>query len=366
MTDKTAMQEFLELKSCSDARIQKMRTILLNIKKLSPKQLINLEKKDIIFILKKINEAPYTNWTKNDYKKIFKAFVRHQYKTTFIELMEDDNVKDAFKGLSKKKAFNHKKINTNTLITPEELEKLIRTAKSLKWKALLSFMYESAFRPCEIRELTWGDLKFDDSRKVCLVTIVCSPKTKEKREIPVKDCVVHLKRWRDEYQFPNRTNSDYVFPSQFKRNEKMGNGVIGQMLIRICEKAKIRKIFPYLFRHTRILEIQRKLPEKIAAKFAGHSVETSELYNHISDDDVTESMLEKIYTTEELSPEEENELKKELKQHKQKIDSLLQFESRAIKIEKANARVLNKLIQLASQGKISDKEFIELMDIYKK
>jgi len=302
-----AVKEFLELRTCSDKRIQKMKRILLNIKGMSSKPLNKLEIKDVAHILKKINEAEYTSWTKNDYKKIFKAFLKWKYKN--LDMIEGDVVREAFKGVSKRRAFNHQRINKNTLIKPEELESLLRTAKSLKWKALISFMYESAFRPCEVCALRWRDLNFDDTNNLCRVTIV-SPKTKDKREIPIRECIVHLKRWREEYQFPDRKPEDFVFPSQHKKDKPMGNGVIPEMFKRLCKSAKMRHIFPYILRHSRIYEIQKRLPEKIAAKFAGHSIETSEIYNHIADDDVEKSMLEKIYVTEELTLEEKTNLEK--------------------------------------------------------
>ena len=273
------------------------------------KDLTKLNVGDVVKFLSKLNQSDYRAWTKNDYKKIFKRFLKWRYKD--LEMIEGEKVKLGFRGTSKKRSFNKEKINKNTLIKPEELERLLRTAKSLKWKALISFMYESGFRPCEIRNLKWKDLKFDDSLGICRVFTI-SPKTNDDRNIPVKDCVVHLKRWREEYQYADRKESDFVFPSRVGSSEKMGQGVIGQMVKRLCGEANIRNLNPYLFRHSRIYEIQKRLPEKIASKFAGHSVETSEIYNHLADDDVEESMLKEIYVTEELTPEEKDKLKEEL------------------------------------------------------
>lgn len=298
------LKEYIELQTCSKARISKIENILNHAEKIIGKPLTKLTTKDVSKYLKEINESSFSNWTKNDHKKIFKRFLKWYYKD--LEMIEGDMVKNAFKGVSKKRAFNHEKINKNTLVKPEELESLIRAAPNLKWKALVSFAYESAFRPCEITTLKFSQLSFDDAMNICRVTIV-SPKTKDKREIPVRDCVVHLKRWMGEYQFPDRKASDYVFPAK-KRNEPMYAGIISEMFKRLCIKAGIRHIYPYMLRHSRIYEIQKRLPEKIAAKFAGHSIETSEIYNHIADDDVENSMLKEIYPTKELTKKEKEEL----------------------------------------------------------
>lgn len=94
----------------------------------------------------------------------------------------------------------------------------------------------------------------------------------------------------------------------------MAQGTITNMFRQLCLKAKIRNIFPYMLRHSRIYEIQQKLPEKIAAKFGGHSIETSEIYNHIGDKDIEKSMLENIYVTKEISPEQKNKYDKQIKE----------------------------------------------------
>lgn len=324
--EKKTLKEFGEfcLTTCSRDRLNKINRIMLNSKSLINKDLTKLKVDDVVKFLSKINQSNYKPYTKNDYKKIFKRFLKWYYKD--LELIEGNKVKEGFKCVSPKRAFNKNKINENTLIKPKELEKMMRSAKSLKWKALISFAYESGFRPCEIRQLKWKDLAFDDSLGICRVWTL-SPKTKEDRKIPVKDCVVHLKRWREEYQFPNRRETDFVFPSQHLRDQAMGKGVITQMFRRICEKAKIRNIFPYLLRHSRIWELQKRLPEKIAAKFGGHSIETSEIYNHIGDSSVEESMLQKIYVTEELTEEQKNKYDKEIEQLKNTTISKKAFAS---------------------------------------
>ena len=288
-----------------------------------------------------INQSNFKAWTKNDYKKIFKRFLKWCYKD--LDLIDGDKVKIGFRGISSKRAFNKEKINVNTLIKPEELEKLLRTAKSLKWKALISFVYESAFRPCEIRQLKWKDISFDDSNDVARVFTI-SPKTKDDRKIPVRDCIVHLKRWREEYQFQDRKENDFVFPSQYDRNKPMGDGVITEMFKRLSREAKIRPIFPYLMRHTRIYEIQKRLPEKIAAKFAGHSIETSEIYNHLADEDVEETMLKEIYATKELSPKKKAELEIEVEKLKGDLAKLSAY-TPLLKFIDSNQKVKEVLVQ---------------------
>ena len=339
MPEKQVIKDYLELQTCSKKRLYKIQNVLFHAKRFIGKPLDKLQVKDVVKYLKELNESEFSNWTKNDHKKIFKKFLKWKYKD--LDMIEGDMVKVGFRGLSKKKAFNHSKINKNTLVKLEELEKMVRKAQNLKWKALISLLYESGFRPCEIVILKWKDLSFDDANNLCRINIV-SPKTGDKRTIPIRDCILHLKRWREEYQFPERKGDDYVFPSPRIRSQHLTSPTVGQMLKRICKDAKIRNIYPYMFRHSRIYELQKKLPEKIAAKFAGHSVETSEIYNHIADDDVESSMLKEIYPTKELTPEEKDKIK-ELEQKLNVVLSLVEFISPGEESKKMFNDILGEL-----------------------
>jgi len=349
MTEKQRLKEFLDMQTCSPTRVRKIQTILANSKKLLGKDLTKLKLSDVAKFLREINNSEYTEWTRNDYKKIFRAFIKWQYKQDFLEWMENKSIQDGFRCASRKRAFNKERINKETLIKPEELEKLLRTAKTLKWKALVTLMYESAFRPCELVSLKWKDLTFNDSKGICSVKTI-SPKTKDTRTVPVKDCIVHLKRWREEFEYPNQNAEDFVFPAQRDRAKHMSEAGVGVLLKRLCKAAKIRPLFPYMFRHSRIYFIQKRLGARIASKYAGHSLETSQIYDHLDSDDVEEAMLEKVYVTEELTEEEKAELE-ELKKAQQAQSKELAFTKLALELFFRN-----------KQGKISDKEFDKEME----
>ena len=360
MKEKEALKEYLNLQTCSEKRIAKIKNILVKSRKIIGKDLTKLEITDITKFLKYLNNSDYAQYTKNDYKKIFKSFLKWNYRnTSYMDWFDNRNVVDGFKGVSKKTAFNQSKINKDTLLKPEELEKLLRSAKTLKWKAILTLLYESGFRPCELVNLKWKDLNFIDGKGICSVR-TCSPKTKETRTIPVKDCIVHLKRWREEYSFPNLTNEDYVFPNPVNRNKHIAEGSLGTVLKRLCATAGIRPIYPYIFRHSRIYFIQKELGIILGAEFGGHSIETAEAsYGLIDCDDVEEAMLNKIYTTEEITPEEKVEVKKlqqEVKNLSKLVKNLSEFSILSIKnknlFDKGDFEELRRLATELSGQKI--------------
>lgn len=344
MTEREVLREFYNLQTCSPRRQQKIKLFINKAREIIKKDLTKLKLTDITLLLRELNQSDYALWTKNDFKKIFKSFLKWKYKKEFLEWNDDKNFREGFKGVSKSKAINRRKINKNTLIKPEELEILLRASKSLKWKALLTLLYESAFRPCEIVNLRWSDLNFDDARNICSVKTT-SPKTKNFREIPVQDCIVHLKRWREEFEFPNRTDIDFVFPNDKNREKHLSENSIPILLKRLCRRAGIRSIYPYLFRHSRIYFIQKKLGSRISSKYAGHSLETSEIYDHLDCDDVEEAMLENVYTTKELNPQQKQDYEKKLKELKNQILEIQKAAENLNEIEIKNKKSFEKRLK---------------------
>jgi len=308
--DKKLLDEFCKYCriTAGDRKIRIIRATLLQIFDIVEKPLHSHNLDDVREYLALLNSAELSPYTKNDFKKFYKKFLKWLHKDWSEKFR---NFED-FKTTTLKKAFNHKRVNENTLIQKTELEKLLRVTQTLKWKAILTFLFETGCRPQELRLLKWNNLKFDDD---CSEVTLYSPKTQESRTIPIKDCVVHLKRWKQEYQFPDVREDDYIFPN--KKRMMMSDNALPKQLKILCSEAKIRSFHPYMFRHTRLTQLYQELPEQIVKKYAGHSADSkmSAVYAHISNKDVKEVLLEKIYNVEEISNVEKSEiaeLKKEI------------------------------------------------------
>ena len=112
------------------------------------------------------------------------------------------------------------------------------------------------------------------------------------------------------------------------------------MLFRkICKQQQLRHINPYLIRHTKLTFMNKNLPEKIAAKYGGHSVQVSAKYTHLNDDDIKEIVLEKIYNAKEPTFEEKKQFKKEITLLQQRLNEL---EKKDVKRKKAD-EIINNL-----------------------
>ncbi|MFA5174314.1 MAG: tyrosine-type recombinase/integrase [Candidatus Pacearchaeota archaeon] len=313
--DKKALNDFLKscLMNSSKERVEgKLKTYILEfydiIGNLTEWNLDTI--RDFLILL---NQTDKTEWTKNDIKKIMKRFIRFYYKThkDFEEMI--------LMLKCKSDAFNYERINENNLVNPEEFEKILRCANTLKQKAILSLLFETGCRPQELRTLKWNDIKIDGN--IGNITFF-SGKTKKSRTIPVKDCILHLQRHKQEFEYPDVNSNDYIFPSQRNRNEPLSNNALPVMFKRLSKNAGLNKnIFPYLFRHSRLTKINQQMPTSLAIKFAGHSLKQSQTYVHLSSEDLRTAM-QKIWKVKELTSEQKNEYEKELENIKNQLANI--------------------------------------------
>lgn len=318
--DKQLLNDFIKYCkiSAGEKKVRVIRATLLQVYDIIGKPYSSITLNDLQEYLVLLKQADLSPYTKNDIRKFIKKFYKWLYKDWSERF---DNFKD-FKDVPFKKAFNHDKVNENTLITKEELEKLLRASQTLKWKAILTFLYESGCRPQELRNLKWKNIKFnEDGADV----ILFSNKTEESRRILVKDCVVHLKRWKQEYQFPELSEEDFVFPN--KKRKQMSDNALPKQLKILCHEAGIREIHPYLFRHSRLTSLYNQLPEMIVKKFAGHSADSKmpAIYSHISNKDVKDVFLEKIYNVKEITPEQKKDYEKRIEKMEKEVEFFRAF-----------------------------------------
>lgn len=343
ISEKRVVDEYLNyLKmKMNDESIQTRRRNLLHFRDVCQINFSDIDLKALRGFLLLLNQADYTNITKNEIKTQLKRFLRWKFKDWSKRF-------DEFKDLRLVKAGKcSQRINENNLLTPEELKLMMRASTNYRDKALLSFSYESGARPQEIRFLKWKEIKFDEDgyAKVQLY----SGKTKESRTILVKDCVIELQDWKQHFQYYDVRDDDFVFPPQRTRNKPINSSQFVHIFQRIGKRAGInRPVFPYLNRHTRLNELYKKLPEQVHKKFSGHSRSSkmTEVYSHINSDDVVESLLSKVYKVEKLSPQEKNELV----ELKKKMDYIMKFipELESIEEEKQkelenNLKIIRKL-----------------------
>jgi integrase len=318
--DKNILDEFCSFcrVSASEKRVkEKIRTYMLQIRDLIEKPYDKWTLKDIQGFMILLNDCDKTEWTKNDIKKILRRFLRWKYKKD-----EDlETMLSLIKCKSDKEAFNQVKVNENTLINLEEFEKMLKSANTLKQKAILSILFETACRPQELRMLKWADVKLDG--EIGSVTLY-SGKTRKTRTIPIKDSITHIKRYKQEYEYPDVRDDDWIFPTQRDRTQPLSNNALPVMFKRLSKKAGLnRNIFPYLCRHSRITTLSNSLTAQMMSKFAGHSIKQTEMYTHLSSEDLRKA-FSKIYNVKEITPDQKNKYDKQIEVMQAQIKFLME------------------------------------------
>lgn len=293
--------------TAGESSIKKIYGAIVQIADVFEKPLDKLDLEDLRKFLALLNSSNRSIETQNDIKKILKRFLRWKYKDWSLRF-------DGFRDVRTKDGMNHEKLNSSTILTGDELEMIINNVESLKLKALILLMFESAGRPEEILKLMWRDINFDKAE-----VKLHSAKTGKTRVNPINKSLAQLRRYKEECFYPFARSDDFVFPNPRNKENHMTVQAINDSFSKIEKRLGLKKrFFPYILRHTKLTELIQKLSPKIYEKFSGHSIQVGiKRYAHISNDDVRRELSEKIYNIEKLSPIEKNELKREIEQLKE-------------------------------------------------
>ncbi|MBA7683841.1 Tyrosine recombinase XerC [subsurface metagenome] len=289
-----------------DSSLRKIKSKLDIINYFYKEKTDKLKLEDIHKFLSWVNKSNYAKSTKNDIIKIFKRFLKWKYKdwnTRFNEL------KDA-----KLNGNDGRQLDKEDLLTPDEMNLIISSTDSIKYKTILLLLQETACRPEEIlRNLKWKNINWNKGE-----VKLYSNKTDKTRFIPVKNSKGHLQRYKVE-----------CFPTPPRAEEMvfgLSNQALSDHLNKIEKELKLTKhLYPYLWRHSVLSNMIKKLSPKVYEMFAGHSLETGmKIYAHLDTEDLREELNEKMYHIEELTPEEKEEVMK-LKKEIERQDKILKF-----------------------------------------
>jgi len=299
-SNKEVVDKFLDYVSITagESSMKKVRLKIIHITNILDKDLNKLDLDDLREFLKILNKSSLATDTSNDMKKTLKRFLKWKYEDWNIRFKDFQDVKLKHKG-------TNERLSKNDLLTSEDLEKLIRFAGTLQHKALIILLFETAGRPEEIYNLKWKDINFNTKE-----VILRSAKTGESRTVYIDQSLNRLNLYKQEYPFENVKAEDYVFPAYTNRKKPINSQSVYTFLERLGKKIN-KKVYAYIFRHTRLNALRKKLSPDVYQKLAGHSMEVAlEHYSHIDSDDVRGEMFGKVYDIEELKPSEKAEFEK--------------------------------------------------------
>lgn len=290
-----------------ERKLKDIKRSIIQFRDIIQKSFDKLELEDIRGYLSVLNKSDREKYTKNGIKVYLKRFLKWKFKDWSKRF---DDLKD----IKLHQAFNEKKINEGTLLTREQIEKIMNKEKNLSKKTFFITLYESGLRPNELASSKWKDINFNVDGELSELHIYAT-KTSKARTIFVRDATFWLKKLKEYSQ------SEFIFPSAMNRNEPISRST-SWYWVQEMGKAIGLKIYPYLLRHTRATELYKSVPTKIAQKFMGHGKDMSDLYSHLSSSDLKESLLKSVYMFDKLTPEKKHGLEKEVEMLKERFKEI--------------------------------------------
>lgn len=199
------------------------------------------------------------------------------------------------------------------LLTPEEIQKIISVCTSSRDRALISLLYEGAFRIGEVGTLTWQQVKMSKDSLI----ISTNFKTGKPRRIRLAACLPYLATWKDDYPgeiTPDKMVFVTLVNNSPREENKPGRTInkplsypgVSKQIKTLCKRAGIeRKITPHIFRHSRITHlIQKGYSESYIKMVCWGSLRTDMMatYLHLTDKDIDKEfyMMEGLVSPEEL------------------------------------------------------------------
>jgi len=306
------IEEYLTYrKARGKSREQDLRDLqryIAQIRIIVGKDLRKLDLKELRELTALINTSKLSNEVKNNLKINLKNFLKYAFEDWSIRFKEFDDLK-----LNSKK--NEEKINSSTIFSKEDIEKLMKFETKNFWKAFLITQYEAGLRTIETRSLKWSDIKFNVEEDLSEINIFAT-KTKKARTIFVKEATFYLKKLKEEQQNQG-IKSVYCFPSPKNHNESISKNLVSMWFRALTKKALGREGWNYLLRHSRATELYRlahenKISKDTAIKFMGHSADMSNTYTHLDKKSVKEMLKNQVYKLEDIPEEKKSDYEKRL------------------------------------------------------
>jgi len=236
----------------------------------------------------------YSLWTKRDYKLIIRKFFKwYVFKEDAFSRHDFPEIVSWIRTTIKKK--DRCRVRASDLILPDEVERLIQGAKTLRNKALIALTYELGARIGELGTLRVRDISRDEYSFV----VDLDGKTGE-RAVRVVLYANHVASWLNNH--PAKQNPDSpLWPSlQGKTYLKhLPYRELSSIFKKAANQADIKKrVYPHIFRHSRATHVLAtgQFNEAQAKVFFGWTPDSSILstYVHLVSKDANDAVL-KMY-----------------------------------------------------------------------
>lgn len=227
-------------------------------------------------------------------------------------------------------------IDPTSILTVEDVNKLIESTDSLYYKALVAFLFESGCRISEARSLSWKD--FISTTEGLIVHIKTKKTSAGIRKLILPNSSQYIKNW---HAYSYGKPEDKAFPISLAQSNLM--------LKQIAKDAGISKpVHCHAFRHAQATDmVNRAYNETIIRKKLGWTPTSGMIarYAHPNDNAVVDATLEN--NGQRIKPKERTELNPaatiKLEESTIRLDILEEKNSR---LSQENEALKNKVEQL--------------------
>lgn len=237
---------------------------------------------------------------------LYKAKVKRFYKWL---LGKDDSYPENVKWIKAKRIRRADAI-AKSLLTEEEVTKMLKAADHPRDKALISTLYETGGRRGEVVNLRVRDVQPQPYGYNVTFTV---GKTGAHPAPPITGSPAKfLRNWLEVH--PNRQNPDAPLWIQTKgdRHSQVNKATLNHIVTRTARRAGIkRRVHPHMFRHTRATKEAKQLNEPTMRILHGWAPtsNTPSVYIHLNGDDaIKQSLIAKGIIPKEQPKEETQEL----------------------------------------------------------
>ncbi len=308
------------LEGCSQDKALDMQRNILKLHLTLQKDFIDINLEQAKIFMQILKDSKLSDSAKNDINAHVLRLLRMIHKDWSERF---DNFKSPlFKQIRNPQ--NKRKIDEDTVLTKDEIKKLLTTENKTFWKAFLMTQYEGALRTKEVRELTWEAIGKEDGDYYSFNLFA----TKTQKDKPI--VLSEAKKWIDKLrqeQINTNQKGKYIFHSMKDINKPIPKFNVSIWMRQLSKKALGREIWCYVLRHTRGTEYKKLIKEKKLSKdnaleTMGHSEKMfDKIYSHVDKEAIREMIKEQVYNFEDLPEEKKHELKKEIDELKIQLKS---------------------------------------------
>lgn len=258
----------------SKARIDRLLQMMKTIGLIIDKPFDECKKEDIVKLVAEIENKDWSDWTKRMYRIAIKKFWKWLKDLDYYPIQ----VKWIKNGKVRNKPVD--------ILTVEEVERLVEVADNIRDKTLVAIMYESGCRIGEILTLRLKNVQFDEHGAIIMV----NGKTGW-RPVRIVQSAKFLKRWINLHPF-----KDYPEYPLFVNcnNDVLTHQIVRKILRRLAKRIKLKKrIYPYLFRHSRISHTGNFLTDSQRCTYFGlvKGSKMLKVYDHLNGRDIDDAIL---------------------------------------------------------------------------